>query len=28
VLDAAAARALKHPKTQMLPAHQWLLAPE
>jgi predicted AAA+ superfamily ATPase len=28
VLDAAAARSLKHPKTQMLPAHQWLLAPE
>jgi len=28
VLDAAAARALKHPKTRMLPAHQWLLAPE
>lgn len=28
VLDAAAARALKHPKTQMLPAHQWLLAPD
>lgn len=28
VLDASGARALSHPKTQVIPAHQWLLAPK
>ncbi len=28
VLNAVAARALSHPKTRVLPAHQWLLASE
>jgi len=28
VLDAVAARSLSHPKTRVVPAHQWLLSSE
>jgi len=28
VLDAVVARSLSHPKTRVVPAHQWLLSPE